>query len=75
MKREVAEALAAAVADAYKTLDKLDAAISRLDDEAERRSMASALGMVFHHLHVGISLPVARQFPDLHPDVPGSTEY
>lgn len=75
MKREVAERIANAMKNVEKTLKELERAIEEVPDAAERHLMVDTLYKTVHFFHAHISVPVARHFPDLHPDVPGSTKY
>ena len=75
MKREVAEGIANAMKGVERALGDLHVALAEVDDIDERKRMIDTLLKTVHFLHVHISVPVARHHPDLHPDVPGSTEY
>ena len=75
MTRDVAEALANAMKEMDRAFAVLDGAVSRMPDGPERDRMVDALGRTINLLHIHVSVAVAKHFPDLHPDVPGSTTY
>lgn len=75
MKREVVEKIANAMKVVEKALADLDNAIMEVQDDAERNLMRDTLYKTVHFFHAHNSVPVAKHYPDLHPDVPGSTKY
>ena len=75
MTRDVAERIALAMKGVENALSELDHAILEVPNAAERELMRDTLYKTIHFFHAHISVPVARHFPDLHPDVPGSTKY
>jgi hypothetical protein len=75
MTREVAERIANAMKNVDRALDELQGVLVEVDNTDERKVMIETLFRSVHFLHVNISVAVAKHFPDLHPDVPGSTTY
>ena len=70
MKREFAQKIIEAMKGLDKAIDRLDIAVREIEDESERKRMLIFLAGVIHDLHVKITLPTVRHFPDLHPDKP-----
>ena len=68
MKREVAEKIMSAMKQVEEALAKLDLAIGDVDDDKQRRPMSRQILHTIHYLHVHVTLPVANEYPDLHPD-------
>src|SRR5258708_35894113 len=70
MKREIAEQIIEAMKGMDQAFGRLDAAISQIENEEERRRMARVLGGFMGDSYYQITRPVVVQFPDLHPDSP-----
>ena len=75
MKREVAEKISAAMKEVERAIGALDSAVWEVEDEALHKQMISTISDTIHHFHIHINIPVAQHYPDLHPDIPGSTAY
>lgn len=75
MKRQVAEQIANAMKDVDRVLGELGYAIAGVEDRSQRDLMIDTLGKTVNSFHVCIGVPVAKHYPDLHPDIPGSTRY
>ncbi|SKA30581.1 hypothetical protein SAMN02745126_04990 [Enhydrobacter aerosaccus] len=73
MKRELANRIAGAMKQVERSLGALDEAIRDVENEAERKQMLRTVIEAVHNLHQHISVPVARRYPDLHPDGHGRT--
>jgi hypothetical protein len=65
MEKQIAKRLIDAVVALDPLLGEIDAAISLVSDEAERRNLALRLGEIFRQLNEGFINPVGREFPDL----------
>jgi hypothetical protein len=70
MKREVAEGVIGAMKKMDEAIGHLDIAVNAIEDDDERKRMLRFIGGLVHDLHVEITLPVVRKYPDLHPDKP-----
>ncbi|SKA02902.1 hypothetical protein SAMN02745126_03217 [Enhydrobacter aerosaccus] len=68
MEREVAEKIMVAMKQVELALGELHIAVDVVESESERKQMIRLLGDIIHNLHVQVTLPVARRYPDLHPD-------
>jgi hypothetical protein len=68
MKREVAEGISTALKQVEQALGDLDIAIRSVESESERRRMIDVILRIVGDIHRHITLTVAREYPDLHPD-------
>ncbi len=68
MERNVAERISGALKQVEQALGELDIAICSVESESERKRMIRVILGVVHDLHLHITLTVAREYPDLHPD-------
>jgi hypothetical protein len=68
MKRDMAEGISTALKHVEQALGELDVAVRSVESESERKRMIRAVLSVVHDLHLHITLAVAREHPDLHPD-------
>jgi hypothetical protein len=68
MDRAQAERIASLTAKLNLIFGECHMALDALEDETERKMLKRALGELILDTHEKISLPVANQFPDLHPD-------
>jgi hypothetical protein len=68
MKREIAEGISAALKQVEQALGDLDIAVRSVESESERKRMIRIILGIVHDLHLHITLTVAREYPDLHPD-------
>ncbi|MFI4998767.1 MAG: hypothetical protein ACHQK9_02705 [Reyranellales bacterium] len=75
MKREVAKEINGASKGLEQALAQLDIAVWKVEDENDRKEMLRCIALIVHEVHMHITLPVVRYFPDLHPDNPGSSRY
>jgi hypothetical protein len=51
-----------------QALSQLDIAIRAVESESERKRMIGVILGIVRDLHLHITLTVAREYPDLHPD-------
>jgi hypothetical protein len=70
MKRNTAEQVIKAMHSVDLAIHDLDAAVRAIEDEAERKKMLKSIFSLVCDLHEQITLPVVREYPDLHPDRP-----
>jgi hypothetical protein len=68
MQRKIAEQIMDAMKKTESALGELLDTIENVEDAELRRSMVDQLFKTIHFLHVHVTLPVANEFPDLHPD-------
>lgn len=68
MKKELAAHIVDAVVSFDKDLGGLDTLIGRIDDPAERKRYAKALGDLMGILMLQFLLPIEAEYPDLNPD-------
>jgi len=72
MNRTVAEELYGACERALANLTEAEAAIHKIEDGEERKTLLKALSSAIMEVLAGVRAPVVRQFPDLQPhEVPG----
>src|SRR5262245_60321296 len=68
MRREVAEKIIRAMKKMDGVLNELGAVSHEIEDEDERKKIRREIANLIHESHLRITVEVARQFPDLHPD-------
>ena len=68
MQRELAEQIMEAMDGLAQAINRLDAAVWHIDDEAERRRLLRFIAGLYLDSYRHITVPIANQFPDLHPD-------
>jgi len=68
VKRELAEKIVHEMKQMDGVFGRLHMLSEQLEDETERKSLRRAIGELVTDSHEKITLPIARQFPDLHPD-------
>jgi hypothetical protein len=68
MKREVARKIADALKKMDDVFQEISLLIHEVEDASERRALARGLGELIGDSHVKITLIVANQYPDMHPD-------
>ena len=68
MEKVLAKRLLDAALNLDKALGVLDAVISEIPDESERRSFAKTLGTIMLDVNEGFVRPVAKRHPDLDPN-------
>ena len=68
VKRELAEKVIREMGQMDVVLGHLHTLSEQLEDETERKNLRRAIAELVADSHEKITLPIARQFPDLHPD-------
>jgi hypothetical protein len=68
MRRETAEKLIAAMRKMDILLEELGKISHEIEDDEERKQMRGEIADLIHESHIGITLKIVKQFPDLHPD-------
>jgi hypothetical protein len=68
MKRSTAENIIRAMRKIDEVLEELGCLSHEIDDEFERKELRREIADLIHQSHIGITLNVVQQYPDLHPD-------
>ena len=68
MRRDIAERIVETVKKMDDLLGVIHEITLEMDDESERRALRRAIADLVCDLHEKITLTVAKQYPDLHPD-------
>lgn len=68
MKRELARQIIGVMKKLDGVLDELCILSEAIEDESERKVIRRGLASLMQDSHVKITLPIARQFPEMHPD-------
>jgi hypothetical protein len=68
VNRKIAEQLVAAVKKIDMVVGEIDEIAETLDDPALRKKTRTTIFNIVADAHEGITLDVAREYPDLHPD-------
>jgi hypothetical protein len=70
MKREVTEKIIKAMNGLDQAIDGLASAVREIEDESERKRMLRFVATLIHELHMQVTLPAIKDYPELHPDFP-----
>jgi len=70
LERPDAEKVLRAALSLYAQFGALDAAVSQISDEVERKAFAKELGALVGKVNDAFIRPIVRQYPELGPDMP-----
>ncbi len=68
MKKELARQMIDAMKKLDGVLNELTILSQKIEDDSERAAIMRGLATLMHESHLGITLPIARQYPEMHRD-------
>jgi len=75
MKRQVARQIISAMRKMDRLFHEIHLLSEQVENETEKKALRRGLATLMHESHVGITLIVTKQFPEMHPDKDGNRVY